>query len=314
VQALPGVESAALAGVDPLDPGITNSFEIVGRPPASESQPEIRTRFITPSYLQTLGVPLVTGRDFRNGDDAKSARVAVINRAAARRYFRGTDPIGQQISFWRVSWQVVGVMGDERFRGLDQESEPAVYVPLAQAPLAHATVLVRTRGDPESVIPGVRGVLRGLDPQIALYGVEPLQDTLLQKTAKSRFVTVLLMVFGGLAILLALMGLNGVLGYAVAQRTPELGIRMALGATNGDVLRMVVREGVGLAALGVVAGSVAALFGSRLLASLLYGVPGTDAVTYVAVAAGALGAAAVASWLPARRVTLIEPNQVLRAE
>ena len=313
VQALPGVESAALAGVDPLDPGITNSFVIVGRP-AESGQPEIRTRFITPSYHQTLGVPLITGRVFRDGDDTKSARVVIVNRAAVNRYFSGKDPIGQQISFWRREWQVVGVMGDERFHGLDKESEPAVYVPLAQAPLAHATVLVRTRGEPESIVPAVRGVLRSLDPQIALYGVEPLQETLLQKISESRFVTVLLMLFGGLAILLALVGLHGVLGYAVAQRAPELGIRMALGAKSGDLLRMVVGEGVRLAALGVALGTVAALFGSRLLSSLLYGVSGTDTFTYVTVALGALGAAALASWLPARRATSIEPNRVLRVE
>ena len=314
VQALPGVESAALAGVDPLDPGITNSFHIVGRPEGAQALPEIRTRFITPSYLETMGVPLFAGRAFRDGDDAGSPRVALLNRAAAERYFPGADPVGQRLGFWRVEWQVVGVMGDERFQGLDRESEPAVYVPLAQAPLAHATLLVRTRGEPVSMIPAVRGVLRELDPQIPLYAAEPLQTTLLAKTARSRFVTVLLMLFGGLAIVLALVGLNGVLGYTVAQRVPELGIRMALGATRGDVLRLVVGEGVRLAALGVALGSAAALLGSRLLSSLLYGVPGTDAATYAAVALGALGAAAVASWLPARRATSIEPVRVLRAE
>jgi predicted permease len=314
VQALPGVESAALAGVDPLDPGFTNSFEIVGRPEASEGQPEIRTRFISPSYHQTLRAPIVSGRSFRDGENVKTPPVILINRAAAKRYFAGMDPIGQQISFWRKEWQVVGVMADERFQGLDKESEPAVYVPVAQSPLAHATLLVRTRGDPEDIAPALRGVLRTLDPQIALYAVEPLQQTLQQKMAQPRFVTVLLMLFGGLAIVLALMGLHGVLGYAVAQRAPELGIRMALGATSGDLLRMVVGEGVRLAALGVAIGSVAALFGSRLLSSLLYGVPGTDVLTYVAVAIGALGAAALASWLPARRATAIEPNRVMRAQ
>ena len=314
VQALPGVESAALAGVDPLDPGITNSFGIVGRPEGAEALPEIRTRFITPSYLETMGVPLSAGRGFRDGDVAGAPRVALLNRAAAERYFPGADPVGRRLGFWRVEWEVVGVMGDERFHGPDRASEPAVYVPLAQAPLAHATLLVRTRGEPAAMAPAVRGVVRALDPQIPLYAVESLEATLLGKMAGSRFVTVLLVLFGGLAIVLALVGLNGVLGYAVVQRVPELGVRMALGATRGDVLRLVVGEGVRLAALGVALGSVAALLGSRLLSSLLYGVAGTDAVTYVAVIVGALGAAAVASWLPARRATLIEPMRALRAE
>ncbi|MDB4951673.1 MAG: hypothetical protein JWM27_4322 [Gemmatimonadetes bacterium] len=314
VQALPGVKSAALAAVDPLDPGFTNSFLIVGRAEESKSFPEIRTRLITPSYLETMGVPLIAGRTLGDGDGAGSPRVALINRTAAARYFRGTDPVGQRLSFWHSEWQVVGVMGDERFHGIDHESEPAVYLSLSQAPLANPTLLVRARGDPESVVPEVRRVLRALDPQIPLYGVEPLQTTLLKKMARSRFVTVLLMVFGGLSIVLALVGLNGVLGYTVAQRVPELGIRMALGATSRDVLRMVVGEGVRLAAVGVALGSVAALLGSRLLSSLLYGVPRTDVLTYLAVTLGALGAAAFASWLPARRATSVEPNQALRAE
>lgn len=314
VQALPGVESAALAGVDPLDPGITNSFRIVGRSEEPQALPEIRTRFVTPTYLETMGVPLLAGRAFREGDDAGSTRVALLNRAAAERYFRGTDPVGQRLGFWRVEWQVVGVMGDERFQGLDRESEPAVYVPLAQAPLSHATLLVRTRGEPVAIVPAVRGVLGELDPQIPLYATEPLQTTLLGKMARSRFVTVLLTLFGGLAIVLALVGLQGVLGYTVAQRVPELGVRMALGATRGDVLRLVMGEGIRLAALGVALGSAAALLGSRLLSSLLYGVPGTDALTYAAVTLGALAAAAVACWLPARRATSIDPIRVLRAE
>ena len=314
VQALPGVEAAALAGDDPLAPGITNSFRIVGRDAESESFPEIRTRFITPSYLETMGVPLFAGRAFRDGDDTGSPRVALLNRAAAERYFSGADPVGQQLGFWRVDWRVVGVIGDERFHGPDRESEPAVYVPLAQAPVDHATLLVRTRGEPVSVVPAVRRVVRELDPQVPLYGVEPLEATLQGTMARSRFVTVLLGLFGGLAILLALVGLHGVLGYTVAQRVPELGIRMALGATRGDVLRLVVGEGVRLAALGVLAGLAAALVGSRLLSSFLFGVPGTDPVTFAAVTLGALGAAAVACWLPARRATSVDPMRVLRAE
>lgn len=314
VQALPGVEAAALAGVDPLDPGITNSFRVVGRPAESQALPEIRTRFITPSYHETMGVPLFAGRGFRDGDAAGSPRVALLNRAAVERYFGGADPVGQRLGFWRVEWQVVGVMGDERFQGLERESEPAVYVPLAQAPLSHATLLVRTRGEPAAAVPAVRGVLRALDPQIPLYAVEPLETTLRSKAARSRFVAVLLTLFGGLAILLAFIGLYGVLGYTVARRMPELGVRMALGATRGDVLRLVVGEGVRLAALGVALGAAAALLGTRLLSSLLYGVAATDVLTYAAVAVGALGAAAMASWLPARRASAIEPIRVLRAD
>ncbi|MGH7477308.1 MAG: ADOP family duplicated permease [Longimicrobiales bacterium] len=314
VSALPGVEQATLAAVHPLDAGFTNSFSITGREAESAAFPEIRVRFITPGYLQVLEVPLLAGRDLTAGDDAAAPAVGLLNRAAAERYFAGMEPIGQEISFWGIPRRVVGVIGDERFQGLDAEVEPAIYSALAQAPQRRGTLLVRATVEPTSLVPSIRRVFSELDPQLALYGVEPLATTVAESVARPRFTALLLAVFAGIAILLALIGVHGVLSYTVAQRSAEVGIRVALGASHSSVLRLVVGEGLRLAALGVAIGLIAAFAGSRLLASLLFGVTATDPLTFVAVAALVLATAALASWLPARRATRADPMAALRAE
>jgi putative ABC transport system permease protein len=314
VAALPGVASVAIAARHPLDPGFTNSFTVIGREAEAADWPEIRCRFITPDYLATMRVPLVAGRDLADGDVAGAQPVAVINRATAERYFAGRDPLGQQIRFWGISWQVVGVIGNERFNGVAEAVEPAVYVPIAQAPPSAAVLLVRGQADPNSLIAGTRGVFRDLDPQLALYGVEPLEQTLAGSIAKPRFLATLLALFGGVAIALALVGVHGVLSYTVAQRASEVGIRMALGATRKSVLTLVVADGIRLAALGTALGLAGALAGSQLLSGLVFGVTPRDTGTFVSVAAAVLVLAALASWLPARRAARTEPMRSLRAD
>jgi putative ABC transport system permease protein len=314
VRALPGVAAAAIAASHPLDPGFTNSFVIIGRESESENFPEIRTRFITSGYLETVGVPLVSGRALNDGDVASSTAVGVINRVAAERYFAGVEPIGQQISFWGVPRQIVGVIGNERFNGIDEDTEPAIYAPVGQAPLSNATLLVRTTRDPVALVSSIRRVFNELDPQLALYGVEPLAQTLSASIAKPRFTAILLALFGGVAILLAMIGVHGVLSYNVAQRGPEVSIRMALGASRGEVVRLVVREGASLAVLGTVLGLAGALAGSRALSSLVFGVSARDATTFGVVAAAVLLTGLLAAWLPARRAARAEPMQSLRAE
>ncbi len=314
VRALPGVESAALASPHPLDPGFTNSFVIVGREAESKDFPEIRCRFITPGYLRTLGVPLLSGRALEEGDDADAPFVAVINRAAAERYFSGRDPLGQTVRFWGTPWRIVGVIGDERFEGVDRPPDPAVYVPFAQAPQQSAAVVVRAAGDPMTLLPAIRRAFRAVDPQLALYGAERLDAVLSDSIAKPRFTAALLSLFAALALVLALVGVQGVLGYAVQRRAPEVGIRMALGATPGSVARLVLGEGVRLAAVGVAIGLLIALAASRLLAGLVFGVATTDPATFAAVTVAVLATAGLASWLPARRAVRGNPVEVLRAE
>jgi ABC-type antimicrobial peptide transport system permease subunit len=207
---------------------------------------------------------------------------------------------------------VVGVIGDERFKGIDQESEPAIYAPLAQAPQARVVLLVRTDRDPLLLVPQVRRVLREMDVEIPLFGVEPLQRTVSATIAQPRFTTMLLGILSGVTVLLALIGVHGLLAYTVAQRTRELGIRMALGATRREIRAMVLRQGVRLAGAGVLIGIIAALLGTRLLASMLFGVTATDPVTFLLVTFAVLGTAAGAAWLPARRATAVHPMEVLR--
>jgi putative ABC transport system permease protein len=312
VSALPGVRAAALTARHPLDPGFTNSFAIIGREAESADFAEIRTRFISPGYLTAAGVPLLAGRDISLADAATAPPVGLLNRSAVERYFGGGDPIGQRLRFWGVEWLIVGVMGDERFKGIDQESEPAIYTPLAQAPQARVTLLVRAAGDPLRLVPLIRQAFRELDPEIPLFSVERLEETLSATMAQPRFTTALLGIFSSVTVLLALIGVHGLLGYSVAQRTRELGIRMALGATRREIRRMVLGQAARLAAAGVALGIVLALLGTRLLSSLLFGITATDPGTFALVTVFMLGTAAGAAWLPARRATGVNPMEALR--
>ena len=314
VRALPGVTDAAIAARHPLDAGFTNSFVIVGREVESEDFPEIRTRFITPGYLEALGVPLRTGRDFTDGDVATAPPVAVLNQAAVARYFNGADPIGQMVQFWGTPRRIIGVIGDERFNGVAADVEPAIYAPLAQAPQRSAVLLVRTARDMMTAVPELESVLHELDADVALHGAEPLDRTLAASIARPRFTATLLGLFGAVAMVLALIGVHGVLSYTVAQRTAEVGIRMALGATRAGVVGLVLREGAALTVAGLLIGVAGAALGSRLLAGVLFGIPPYDAITYMTVTAAVLTLALVASWLPARRAARAHPMDALRAE
>jgi putative ABC transport system permease protein len=314
VRALPGVTAAAIAARHPLDPGVTNSFVVIGREAEATHWPEIRCRFVTPGYLETTDVPLLSGRAFADGDVAGAAPVVMINRAAAERYFAGREPLGQVLSFWGVPWQIIGVIGDERFNGLDAAPEPAVYAPLGQAPQQAATLLVRTTSPPAQLIAPVRQVLEELDPQVPLYGVEPLERTLAASIARPRFTSLLLTGLGGLGMALALIGVYGVLSYSTAQRSSEIGIRMALGASRISVIARIMREGAFLAAAGAALGATIALVGSRLLESLVFGVSARDPLSFLGVPAAVLLMATLASLIPARRAARADPAATLRAD
>lgn len=314
VRSTPGVVAATIAGGHPLDPGFTNSFAIVGREAESGDFPEIRVRFLTPGYIETLGVELVEGRAIEESDDVRATPVVLINRAAAERYFPAGNALGQQISFWGTARHVVGVIGDEKFKGIDAPTDPAVYAPLAQNPQQVAAVMVRAAGDPMALVPEIRSQLRQLDPQLALFGVEPLAATVAGSISRPRFLATLLIVFAGLALLLALVGVHGVLSYVVARRAPEVGIRMALGASRVDVLRAVVGEGLALVGVGLGVGLLGAYAASRVLGSLVFGVTTTDPATFIAVPAMILVVATLASLLPGLRASRTDPSSALRAE
>jgi putative ABC transport system permease protein len=313
VQALPGVESAAIAATHPLNPGFTNSFVIVGREEESRDLPEMSMRHVTPGYFQALRVKLIRGRLLDERDGPTAPPVVVINDAAANRVFGDRDPLGQQVAFWGVRWTIVGVIGDEKLHGLAKTSPIAAYTPVAQAPPRGGSVLlVRTTVNPVSVAGAVRAAIGGLDPALAVFGVEPLAQTLSGSIATERFVMLLLLLFAGLSLALAAIGIYGVLNYAVAERTREIGIRMALGASTQSVTRLIFSQGVRLTLLGLASGLFLSVVCARALSGLLFGVSTMDTGTHASVVAllGLVGA--IAAWLPVRRAIAVDPVVLFR--
>jgi predicted permease len=316
VAALPGVTAGALAGNHPLDAGFANSISIPGREAEAASWPEVSVRRVSPGYAATLRLPLLRGRALSDADDTFAPAVTVVNDAAVRLYFPDTDPIGQQIFLWGTLRTVVGVVGNERTKGLAEPPPPALYLPLAQAPPAdgNVTILLRTAGDPNGLASAVRAAIREVDPALPPFGIEALERTVGRSVSQQRFTMLLLGAFAATAIALALIGVHGVLSYLVARRRRELGLRLALGAAPAEVVRSVVREGARFTVVGVALGLGLALAGGRLLRGLLYGVSATDPVTFVVVGAAAFGAAVLASWIPARRAARVDPIAALRSE
>jgi predicted permease len=313
-RAIPGVDHVALAGAHPLDRGFTNSFLIVGREEEAQNWPEISMRLVSPGYFATMGVPSLAGRLLADGDDANAPLVALINASARALFFPdGSEPIGQHIRFWGRDRMIVGVVGDERVHGLTEVVPPATYVTTAQAPVQGGVLLVRARGNLEPVLTAVRRAITDVDPQLAVYGVEPMAETLRTSVAGRRFAATLTGLFALMTVLLALVGIHGVIAYATAQRSQEIGVRMALGATGAEVSAMVIRGGLRLAVVGIALGLAGAWAGSKLLGQLLFGVGSLDLVTFSVVPVVVILATMLACWLPARRAARAEPVSALRA-
>ncbi len=313
---LPGVDSVAIAGNHPLDPGFTNSFAVVGREAEAKTWPEISVRRVTPGYFRTVGLALTRGRLLGDGDATAAHAVLVINEAAARQFFAGREALGAQISFWGTARTIVGIVANERFHGLADPPPIAAYAPLAQAPSVGGAgvLLVRTRQDPSGLQTAIAATIRELDPGLAVFGLEPLDATMLRSVAERRFTMVLLGSFAALALALAAIGVHGMLSFGVARRTREIGLRMSLGARPASVVGLILREGLGVALVGLTIGLVAALVATRVLASLLFGVTPTDPSTFVLVALFLVLVALGASFVPARRATRIDPATALRSE
>ena len=314
--AIPGVRSAALAGNHPLDPGFTNSFTIVGREAEAREWPEISIRRVSPPYFDTVGLGLVRGRLFTDGDSTTATPVALINAAAAQRFFSDREPIGARIQFWGTARTIVGIVGDERFHGLTESSPIAVYTPLAQTPSANGAgvLLVKTTGEPQALGQAVTAAIHDVDRGLAVFGVEPLRLTVSRSIGQRRFTMLLLGLFAALALVLAAIGIHGVLSYAVSQRRREIGIRMALGARSSDLVALVVRQGATLAAVGLAGGLVGALLLTGFLSTQLFGVTPTDPVTFAAVAVILFAVALAATVAPAHRAASVDPIASLRSE
>ncbi|HEY7058797.1 MAG TPA: ABC transporter permease [Vicinamibacterales bacterium] len=313
---LPGVEAAALAGNHPLDPGFTNSFSIVGREAESKTWPEISIRRVSPGYFRTVGLSLVRGRLLEDRDSTTGAPVALINEAAAERFFGKSDPIGHQMRFWGSSRTIVGIVANERIHGLIESAPIAAYAPLAQAPSANGAgvLLVRTSGDPAALASSIRSAIRATDPGLAVFGLEPLDVTMTRSVSQRRFIMLLLSAFALTALVLAGVGVHGMLSYRVARRRQEIGIRMALGAGPGTVLRLVLRDGAILTLIGLALGLIAAASFTRVLRTLLFGVTATDPITFAAVAVFFVLVAMAATIAPAVWASRVDPLTVLRSE
>jgi predicted permease len=319
----PGIESAGAIFGLPLtsDFSAAGTFSIAGRPVNPDDEPLAMVRVTTPGYFGTLRIPFVRGRDFSRRDTRAQPGVAIINEAAARRYWPGQDPIGQTIRMHvglsgvaQTPRTIVGIVRDVRYDGLDAEPRPETYIPHAQHPVDAVAIALRTRGEPRDIVAPARAVLRRLDPTLPMAAVATMQDLVAESVAPRRFSLMLLGAFAGVALLLAAIGIYGVLSYVVGQRTREIGVRMAIGAARAHIVRLVVGEALLLAGIGLVLGFCATMALTGVIGGLLYEVEPSDPPTLIVVATVLLVVALAASYLPARRAAGVDPVAALRAE
>jgi putative ABC transport system permease protein len=322
VRATPGVQGVGSISTAPLSGGASYwSFSIEGHP---EPEPGVvvdaQVFIATPEYFRTLGIALQEGRLFGEQDHLDAPRAVVINRQLARRYWDERSPLGSRLTFGdpddpEVIWRtVVGVVDNVRVTGLTDAPYPQIYFPHAQLANANQVIIARTTGNPERLVPLLRETVRALDPALPLYNVGTMEQRFGEMTAQPRVSTWLLTVFAAAALLLAAVGIYGLISYTVAQRTPEIGIRMALGAQPADVLRLMIGEGMKPAFGGIVVGVFGAWAASRIIRGLLYDVSATDPATFGAVVLFLIAVAVLAAYLPARRATRVDPIVALRAD
>ena len=324
LRALPGVRSAsAVMGLPLSGLDFIISFEVGGRPPVPPSQqPSMQVRVATPDYFQAIGIPLTRGRGFTEADRADTPKVVLITEAAARQFFPGEDPIGKTIKLgWgrgagkpRAGGEVVGVVGDIKDAALNEPNPPQIYMPMRQWPVSFMTVVMKTAVPPASLADAARAQVAAIDPNLPLSNVSTLDAVVAKSISQERFYMTLLAVFAAVALVLAAIGIFGVLSYAVSQRTREIGIRMALGAQGRSVIGLIVAEAMILVGCGVAAGIAAALWVTQAMSKMLFDITPTDPVTFATVGGVLVTVALFASYLPARRATRVDPIVALRAE
>lgn len=322
VHRIPGVDSAAVTFGLPLSgASFQLSFAVRGRPaPPPNAEPRAQVRIVSPGYFATVGIRLVQGRAFAAADRPGSPRAMIISQETARRYFPGESPLGKHIEFgWtregeHLSGEIVGIVGDVRQHGLSADLTPHVYAAWDQWPLDEITVVMRSRGDPAVPLNTARTLVLSLDRDLPVYDAFTLESMVDRALGQPKFYVLLLSIFAALALVLAVVGIYGVIAYAVQQRSREIGIRIALGASTERVVGMVVRRGLTLAVIGVALGTAGAYAVTRVLQSLLFSVSARDPLTFAAVAALLGGVAVLASWIPARRAARVDPLTAMRAE
>jgi putative ABC transport system permease protein len=334
VQSLPAVTSSGTVNILPLQGGNTTRFIVEGDPvPPPGQEVEANIRVIDESYFQTLGVPLMAGRMFDERDSPPPVAstsnntnpapitpgVVIIGKSAADKIFAGRDPVGRKLVYPSVqgpSDVIIGVIGDVKIGGLDESIRPVLYYPFRRFPGAGTNLVVRTTGDPSTLVAAIRNETRTLEPDVAVFNVNAMQQLISNSPAAfmRRFPALLISIFAGVALLLASIGIYGVVSYSVSQQTHYIGVRMALGAQASDILKMVLKQGLGLAVGGMALGIVAAFGLTRLLRTLLFEVQTTDPGTFALVLGTLFVVALLACYIPARRATKVDPLVALRYE
>jgi putative ABC transport system permease protein len=319
---LPGVEAASVAISTPLSSNSSKAaLKIEGRPALEGEENTIAGYHVVgPEHFDALKIPVLRGRAFTDQDRKGAKRVAIINDTAARRIWPDEEAVGKRI-WLSIGWEkndfaeIVGVVGDVKYRNVEQTVEPDVYISYLQTiEEAPSFVILRTSGNPSALVAGLRREILSLDKNVPLYDVKALEERSRDATSRARFTAMLLAVFAAMALLLSAVGIYGVMAYAVAGRTREIGIRMALGAQRADVLRLIMGDGIALTILGLGLGLAASFAATRILTNQLYGVGATDPVTFAAVSLILAAVALAASYIPARRATRVDPMVALRHE
>jgi putative ABC transport system permease protein len=313
---LPGVQSAGLVNTLPMSGFFMQGLEIEGAPPRAPGQRPITAfRATTPGYFGALGIPLLSGRVFQETDRAETEAIVIIDQTTARRYWPEGQALGKRVKLGSPQdpWMtVVGIVGDVRYHGLDSRVFPTIYAPHAQLHFNRMMLAIRTTADPLALVPAVKEQVAALDRNLPVSKVQTMEQIVAGSVTQQRFNLTLLGVFAALALLLAAVGIYGVISYSVTQRTREIGVRMALGARAHDVSRLVIGQCIKLALLGVALGLGGALALTRWMKTLLFNVSETDPLTFTAIAFLLTAVALLAGWLPARRATKVDPLVALR--
>jgi putative ABC transport system permease protein len=320
--ALPGVESASSGYPIPLSQhNIGIGFSIEGRPTAKGDEPAAPVTIVTTGFFRTMRIPVIAGRDFLPSDDSKAPAVAIVDQAFANQYFPGENPVGKRMKpglgdgiTEEPMREIIGVVGSVKRKGITTETEAQFYLPLKQAIILTPALVVRTSGDPMAMLGPIRDQVGQMDSNVPLYRVSTLEDYVALSAAQPRFQTVLVTFFAAMALLLSAIGLYAVLAYMVAQRTLEIGLRLALGAQRESVIGLILRRGMMLAAMGLAIGIVASMIFTRFLAEMLYGVKPLDPFTFVAVSAVLMLVSLIASSAPAYRAARLDPMKTLREQ
>jgi putative ABC transport system permease protein len=315
IRQLPGVQAVAASSSVPLDglDGSLPAYHPIGSPAFTGDAPSAWFRGVTPGYFRIMGIDLMRGRDFREGDTAEAPRVLVINEATARRDWPGLDPIGRRLLIGETEFEIVGVVGDVRNFGLDRDETPVLYRPLTQGAASYTTVVVRA-DHPQQLAPAVRRAISALAPQLSGTSIRTLESLVRASVAPQRVTGQIAGAFALLALVLAVLGVHGLLQYQVTQRSQEIGVRMALGSTGGGVLRLVLARGACVVGVGLATGVAFALAATRALRAVLYGVSATDPYVFAQAAGVVLVAGVLAVYVPARRASRIDPVTAIRHE